>query len=88
MEVNVKFRYGLRLMEECGNGGRVVNMGSVAGLGATTMKGGYYGHYGVSKDCFDTSVVLIDCRFKIQTLINIVITVTVCFAWYDTDCCT
>ena len=35
-------------MEEAGNGGRVVNVGSLGGLGGITAKTGG-GHYGVSK---------------------------------------
>ena len=42
------FRYGVKVMEEAGNGGSVVNVSSLAGLGGITGKMGV-GHYGVSK---------------------------------------
>ena len=32
VKYNVKFRYGLKMMEKCGNGGSVVNVSSVNGL--------------------------------------------------------
>ena len=53
MDVNVNgawytLKYGVKLMEESGNGGRVVNLSSLAGLSGMASTAGC-SHYGVSK---------------------------------------
>ena len=53
MDVNMNgawytLKYGVKLIEESGNGGRVVNISSLAGLSGATYKAGA-SHYGTSK---------------------------------------
>merc|ERR1712212_151995 len=65
-------KYGVKLMEETGTGGRVVNISSLAGLGGAAYTAGA-GHYGASKHALNglTKVMALE-HLKAKIRINAV----------------